>query len=200
MKSVSGPTIKMANEQYWDFLDPVGSAKRVDVLTIFQALSNICRFTGHCNEFYSVAEHSYYCSKLVPPELAWDALMHDAAEAFLGDVSRPLKALLPEYKALEQKTEDALAERFNLRRPLPPEIKHADRQMLALEQQTLFRKKEDWKCLEGVEIPRGVHICRWSPCAAINSCIARAYDLKRSGLIPPGTNFEIQSEGEVPQR
>lgn len=58
---------------------------------IAHALSNQCRFSGHTKRFYSVAEHAWLCSYYAPVHLAAEALMHDAAEAYLIDIPRPLK-------------------------------------------------------------------------------------------------------------
>lgn len=110
----------------------------IEIEDIAHALSNICRFSGHSLRFLSVAEHSYHCSLIVPQEHALEALLHDSAEAYLGDVIRPLK-LLSEfaafYKPLEVQNERAIAERFGLNYPWPASVKRADEAMVALELQ-----------------------------------------------------------------
>lgn len=68
------------------------TAEMVCVDDIAHALSMKCRFTGHCREFYSIAEHSVRVSLLVRPELRLAALLHDAAEAYLPDLARPIKS------------------------------------------------------------------------------------------------------------
>lgn len=69
---------------------------------IAHALSNICRYSGHSKYFYSVAEHCNVMAKLFP-SYAGLALFHDCAEAYMGDIPRPVKALLPEYRLMENK-------------------------------------------------------------------------------------------------
>ena len=67
---------------------------QVDIRDIAHALANKCRYTGHCEPFYSVAEHSVRVSNLLPPDLALAGLLHDAAEAYLPDVAAPIKSMV----------------------------------------------------------------------------------------------------------
>lgn len=150
MPTIQGPTILLQSGKYFSFLEPEKSDFTIH--DIAHALSNICRFTGQTEHFYSVAEHSVHCSHLVPAVDALEGLLHDAAEAFVGDVSRPLKSLLPEYKVIEERVERAIAERFGLRYPWPPSVKHTDAKMLRAEQHQLMRNNDEWACLAGIDL------------------------------------------------
>jgi len=116
-------------------------AGEVDVREIAHALSNLCRFGGHCAQFYSVAQHSVLVSHIVPPALALEGLLHDAAEAYLGDVVRPLKRHLKGtvYDQWEESLEILIADRFGLRTGPHPELKEADNRALATEARDLMK-------------------------------------------------------------
>lgn len=91
----------------------------VDLRDIAHALSHLCRFGGHTNRFYSVAQHSVMVSRLVDPRFALHGLLHDAGEAYTGDVVRPLKEILNrisrnDYELLAATLDDAIARRFGL--------------------------------------------------------------------------------------
>jgi hypothetical protein len=156
------PDILTSGGEYFKFLDPENS--RFDIEAIAHALSHICRFTGHTRDFYSVAQHSVYVADLVAPEHQLAALLHDASEAFLGDVSKPLKELLPDYKAIEKRVEAAVFARFGLPETLHESIKRADLVMLLTEARDLMPEHGNaaWAARMGV-IPRERKVLPWKP-------------------------------------
>jgi 5'-deoxynucleotidase YfbR-like HD superfamily hydrolase len=82
---------------------------------IAYALSNIVRFGGQMDCAYTVAQHSVLVAMLAPDDLKFEALMHDAAEAYIGDVIKPLKVMLGEsYASIERKMEAAIFSHFNI--------------------------------------------------------------------------------------
>lgn len=126
----------------FDLLDP--RPEDVNLTDIAHALAQLCRFTGHCRPFYSVGQHCLMVSRLVPPELALQGLLHDAAEAYVGDVSRPLKNVLDEVapgvlKEIETRVEQAIFTRFDVAWPMDPAVKLADNVALATEKRDVMR-------------------------------------------------------------
>jgi hypothetical protein len=131
---VSDSRIQLSNGVLFDLLEP--DPELIDIEVIAASLSKLCRFTGHSSAFYSVAQHCVVVSRLVPAELALHGLLHDASEAFVGDVATPLKALLPEYKAIEIGIELAIAERFGFDISYST-VKQADLTAMAMERRDL---------------------------------------------------------------
>lgn len=113
-------------------------AQDVRIIDIAHHLSMLCRFTGAVRTFYSVAEHSVHVSHIVPPEHALAGLMHDAAEAYLNDVNRPLKQNLGDYKKIEALNWRAIAPCFGLPLDIPQCIHDADNAMLLVERARLM--------------------------------------------------------------
>jgi len=134
--------ISVYDGEYFDLLEPDRSVYSVE--TIAHALAHLCRYTGHVNRFYSVAEHSVLVSLAVPKKFALEGLFHDASEAFLGDVSSPLKKLLPEYKVIEERVMSSIAAKFNLSpwRLNSLEIHQADKRMYHAERQEIAPGKD----------------------------------------------------------
>lgn len=129
-----------------------------DIEEIAHALSLQCRFNGHVKRFYSVAEHSLLVSLLLEEWGEADSvvlcgLLHDAAEAYTGDLVRPLKRSMPTFKTIEQRIEEEIALRFNLPYPFPEAVKRADNTMLLVERRDLLASSPRAWSTEGLELP-----------------------------------------------
>lgn len=131
----------------------------IHIEDIAHALSNICRYTGHCRRFYSVAEHSYFVSAHLHeygPRVQLQGLLHDASEAFMADIARPLKMslVMEGYREAEARLEDIIYEKFGVS-PTDTErglIKIADSRMLATERFALLPTCPEWdEWLQGIE-------------------------------------------------
>ena len=134
----------------------------IDVQDIAHALGNLCRFTGQCREFYSVAEHSVLMSRLVPAHRALEALLHDATEAYCADLARPIKNTLPGYRAMEDRIWQAVAYKFDLPLQMSQEIKVWDMAMLKREVEVLLPPH----CAVELNLPghsADVNLHMWSP-------------------------------------
>lgn len=143
---------------FWP-LDP--RAAEVRIRDIAHSLSHLCRYAGHCREHYSVAQHSVLVSRALPDDLKLWGLLHDAAEAYVVDVPRPLKPYLAGYAGIEAGVMAVIAERFGLSGPMPPEVKRVDAAILADEQAQLMAPcLRDWTLTEP---PLGIEIVPWSP-------------------------------------
>ena len=126
------------------FLDP--KEEDIDIGEIAHTLSLLCRFGGHCSEFYSVAEHSIHCSYHVAKGFELEALLHDATEAYLVDMPRPIKRVLSGYKYLEDLLDKVIRKKFNLPETMSPEVHLVDNQVLATEKKYLMKDTgEAWE-------------------------------------------------------
>lgn len=100
---------------------------------IAHALSLQCRFSGHLQSFYSVAQHSINVATMVPNEDKFAALMHDASEAYLVDIPAPIKPELKEYKEIEFRVMGTIAKKYDFEFPFSKNIKEADIKALKIE-------------------------------------------------------------------
>lgn len=139
----SKTSVGLCNGDFFDYNSP--ETHNYDIKAIAQSLAKNCRFNGHNDgdKNYSVAEHSVWVSRLVPPKMALEGLLHDASEAFTGDIQKPLKEMLPNFKKIEDRIEEALAAFFGLAYPFPPEIKQADVMMYKAERQQIATSVND---------------------------------------------------------
>jgi 5'-nucleotidase len=162
-----GPYLQTVSGRFVNPFDP--DPDQLDIADIARALANVCRFGGHCRSFYSVAQHSVIVSELVEErggdvEDVFAALMHDATEAYLGDMPHPIKHRSPlgeAFKAAEDHLEEVIRARFAIK-PDVPEIKRADRALLATERRAFSAENWHWPELDGVA-PLDLELTAWAP-------------------------------------
>lgn len=125
MKKYSPTAILLRSGIVFDLADP--KAEDVDIRDIAYSLARTQRFNGHLFEGDSVARHSIRVMRAVDREFYLDALLHDASEAYIGDVTRPMKIVLGDsFREFENRIASVVAEAFGLQWPVPPEVKKAD--------------------------------------------------------------------------
>ena len=161
---------------FWP-LDP--RPEEIDVKDVAHALSNQCRYSGHVLTFLSVAEHSVIVSRIVPEEHALWGLLHDASEAYLVDLPRPLKEL-PDfgaaYRAAEERLMRAVCQRFGLPEEMPEAVKVADHAILANEKRDMMGWcSKSWQPLPP-PVP-GIVVQGWSPPFCESRFLARYREL-----------------------
>lgn len=125
-------------------LDP--RVEDIHIEDIAHALSLQCRFTGHVQYFYSVAQHSVHVAEHVSAKDRLWALLHDAPEAYLIDLARPVKhaPALAGYRRAEVALMKAICRRFGLSPKMPAPVKEADNRMLITEAHSLMTMHDDW--------------------------------------------------------
>lgn len=154
--------------KFWP-MDP--RAEDVDIRDIAHSLSMQCRYAGHCISFYSVAEHSVLMSRHLRRhgyKVALTALLHDASEAYLIDVPRPVKPFLEGYQRAEKAVQREIFAKFGLPLEIPSQVHEADERIIADELVNL--KPMDWHATH--DNPLGVTIRNWSPADAEREFLA----------------------------
>lgn len=150
--------------------------EEIDIIDIAHALSMQCRYNGHVRRFMSVAEHCVLVSRLVPEEDALWGLLHDATEAYVGDMIHPLKRHMPAFCDAEDQVMAAIAEKFGLTSSqMPTSVHEADTRILLDERAALLGEPADDWGIKGD--PFDVVIEAWSPEVAENAYLRRFHDL-----------------------
>lgn len=151
--------------------------EEITITDIARGISRECRFSGQCLDFYSVAQHSVLASRIVAKEYALEALLHDAAEAFIKDIPTPLKKLLPEYSRIEGILERVIRRKFGLPDHPSAPVRLADRVLLATEKRDLMPHDPwAWPCLSGID-PLPDKIVPWAPEIAMKLFLYRFAEL-----------------------
>lgn len=121
------------------YIDPINpNIEDICIEDIAHALSHQCRFAGHINSFYSVAQHSIFCCENVSDKNKIQALLHDASEAYLVDIPSPIKPNLENYKKIEDNLMQLIAKKFNFQWPMCQEVKDVDLKALKFEWENLM--------------------------------------------------------------
>ena len=172
-----GPYLQTVSGRWVNPFDP--DPDQIELSDIARALANQCRFGGHCRTFYSVAQHCVVVSELTEAEGgsaddALAALMHDASEAYLGDLPHPIKhrrQLGAAFRRAEEPLERAIRDRFSIA-GTSAAIKRIDRVLLATERRTFSAEAWHWPELSGVE-PLDLELHAWSPDEAADAFVRR---------------------------
>ncbi|MFA5153263.1 MAG: metal-dependent phosphohydrolase [Clostridia bacterium] len=140
------PVIRTFTGKWINVFDP--DPETIDIKDIAHSLSFQCRFGGQLPQFYSVAQHSIWCYQEaykmnLKPKECLAALMHDASEAYLIDVPRPIKYKLNEYKVIEDSLMKTIAIIFNFDYPLSKDVKNIDEIALHTEWNFLMLGKSE---------------------------------------------------------
>ncbi len=154
------------------------------LVDIAHALSNLCRYNGHCSQFYSVAEHSVHVAKFIeflkfPTAVIMAALLHDACEAYTGDFPSPIKWVIPELQTMEKKIQKAVHEHFDIRPQAYKDkvIDVVDKRIVQDERHALMTPHTGlpWT-VDGLE-PLGINIHSWTPKIAEDIFLVTFYEL-----------------------
>lgn len=131
---------------------PFPEPESIKIQDIAHGLSQVCRFSGQCSHFYSVAQHSLNMAielhkRGCGPRLLLLGLLHDASEAYIGDIPSPLKRLIPAYREIEKTLQQAIWTGLHITPPAQWEkavIKRADELLLGYEAERLMMCSDSW--------------------------------------------------------
>lgn len=176
------PTIETYTGKIFDLLNP--TVEMIDIIDIAHAGSQLCRFTGHTKYHYSIAQHEWLGSYLVPQENALEFLLHDAAESFCSDISRPLKhmtAMGDLYRPIEDKIQNLIRIKYGLPKVQSSVIHTVDNMMLFAEKRQLMFGRPEPNDLGQVCIDTtreaDVKIVQMSPIQVKNAFLSRFIEL-----------------------
>lgn len=159
----------------WYPLDP--RVDEVRIIDIAHSLSMLCRYNGHCQYFYSVAEHCYLLSYAVPDPYKLEALMHDGSEAYTSDIPRPFKysESMSLFREIEDKNASAVYEFAGLSYPESSVVKEYDKRIVRNEGEALLPHC-DW--FNGLERIPDIEIKCYDPRQMERLYLARYYELR----------------------
>jgi hypothetical protein len=155
----------------------------IPLFDIAHALSQNCRYNGHLERFYSVAEHSCIVADYVKggsqdPKLRRTALLHDLSEAFVPDIPRPFKPFINGFEEMEEKIMESAAKVFDIYWPFPEEVIWVDQNIVRAEAEKLYRNPPDWtKYYEDVVDQKD--ITGWEPRYARDQWLSYFYYLEK---------------------
>jgi hypothetical protein len=117
--------------------------EEIDIHDIAHALAMCTRFNGHLKYYYSVAEHSIALSRLASKGNKLAALLHDASEAYLSDVPRPIKQFIPNLAKIDDQLSTVILNKYGIK-SIPEEVKHLDRAICLAEADDSGHPTKDW--------------------------------------------------------
>jgi hypothetical protein len=170
-----GPWIQTFSGRAFHLKEP--RVDDIDILDIAHSLAHQCRYGGHSRRFYSVAEHCILLSQVASVPNKFAALMHDASEAYLLDIPRPLKPLLTGYQDIERVVMNRIAIKFGFAFPLADEVKMLDAAIVSDEREQNMMPMivdETWGDLPSA---LGVNLRFWQPAEASERFLDAFYAL-----------------------
>lgn len=137
---------------------------KYNITDIAHSLANQCRYAGHSDIFYSVAQHSVLCSQMCDPEVRLEALLHDIGESVMPDIPRPVKYFIPNVKEFDDKISASMFKHFGLEWPLDARVHEVDNRMLATEARQIMKNSDidEWDVI-GKLPTYNIAIMSWRP-------------------------------------